>query len=134
MTPEAERYFAKGRECLKDARLYLELVPRVGAREAYLAAYHAAEALVFERTGKIAKTHRGVRTEFLRLTRTERLIERPLLEFLARAYELKAMADYGTGAEAVIPVETAKAAFETARRFLEVVEFLLKAPSSSGEQ
>lgn len=76
--------------------------------------YHAAEALVFERTGKIAKTHRGVRAEFLRLTRTERLIERPLLEFLARAYELKAMADYGTGAEAVIPVETAKAAFETA--------------------
>lgn len=66
MTPEAERYFTEGRECLKDARLYLELVPRVGAREAYLAAYHAAEALVFERTGKIAKTHRGIRTEFLR--------------------------------------------------------------------
>ena len=37
------------------------------ARTAYLAGFHAAQALIFERTGKIAKTHRGVRNAISRL-------------------------------------------------------------------
>lgn len=60
MTPEAARFLAKARECLADAVLYQLLVPRIAGREAYLAAFHAAEALFYERTGNIAKTHRGV--------------------------------------------------------------------------
>jgi uncharacterized protein (UPF0332 family) len=33
-------------------------------RAAYLAGYHAAQALIFERTGREAKTHKGAHTQF----------------------------------------------------------------------
>ena len=32
---------------------------------------HAAQAFIFERTGKIFTTHHGVQTEFLRLTKDD---------------------------------------------------------------
>ncbi len=35
-------------------------LPRLAARSAYLAAFHAAEALIIEETGKVAQTHAGV--------------------------------------------------------------------------
>jgi uncharacterized protein (UPF0332 family) len=127
LTPEAERFLAKARECLADARLFQTLVPRIGGREAYLAAYHAAEALLHDRTGKIAKTHRGVRSEFARLTRGDGRVDRSLSEFLAQAYELKSIADYGTGDEAIISAETAAAAIATAERFIDCITRLIAA-------
>jgi hypothetical protein len=51
--------------------------------------------------------------------------EQPLLEFLAQAYELKALADYGTGADAVITSATAKAAVAASILFVERVAELL---------
>ena len=62
MKPEAADYLGKARQCLDDARQIAALRPlhHIVAREAYLAAYHAAEAYIFERTGKTTKTHRGV--------------------------------------------------------------------------
>lgn len=128
MSPEAERFLAKAQECLNDAQLYEVLVPRIAAREAYLSAYHAAEALILERTGKVAKTHRGVRSEFVRLTRNDQRVDRTLFEFLAQAYELKAIADYGTGSEATITGDAAKSAIVTAKRFLTFVTELLNTP------
>lgn len=82
MTPEAARFLAKVRECLHDARVFLPLVPRVAGREAYLAAFHAAQALIHDRTGQVAKTHRGVRVGFLMLTRDSGTIDLELREFL----------------------------------------------------
>jgi len=123
--PEATRFVDKARLCLADAVLYQPLVPRIAGREAYLAAFHAAEALLYERTGKIAKTHRGLRAQFALIAKNEPLIERDLSEFLARAYELKSMADYGTGTEASISVATATAAVATATRFVDCVTRLL---------
>ncbi len=38
-------------------------------RAAYLAAFHAAQAFTFESLGKMFKTHKGVQTEILRLTK-----------------------------------------------------------------
>jgi len=78
VTPDAELFLDKARQCLADAVLYQPLLPRIAGREAYLAAYHAAEALVLERSGKIAKTHSGLRSEFARLTRHEPRIDRAL--------------------------------------------------------
>jgi len=72
LTPEAADHLQKARTCLDRARVILEAdVPDVAAREAYLAAFHAAQALVVERTRREAKTHKGVHTEFARLTRRE---------------------------------------------------------------
>lgn len=36
------------------------------AREAYLACFHCAQAYIFERTGKVSKSHHGVQTQLLR--------------------------------------------------------------------
>lgn len=127
MTPEAERFLAKARLCLADAGLYQPFVPRIAGREAYLSAYHAAEALIYERTGKIARTHRGVRSQFALLTRAETLIDQGLSEFLAQAYELKSLSDYGTGVEASISATTARAAIETATRFVDAIADILAA-------
>lgn len=103
-------------------------MPRIAGREAYLAAFHAAEALVFERTGKVAKTHRGLRSEFARLTRGDVRVSRLVSEFLGQAYELKSMADYGVGEEAVVSVPVAAAAIENATRFVACIAGILGDP------
>ena len=110
---------------------YQPLVPPIAGREAYLAAFHAAQALLYERTGKIARTHRGLRAQFARITKDEPRIDRALSEFLGRAYELKSLADYGTGSEADISITTAKAAIETATRFVDCIAGLITAEGSA---
>ena len=42
-------------------------LPDEAARAACLAAFHAAQALIFERQGAVARTHRGVQASFNRL-------------------------------------------------------------------
>ena len=100
------------------------------AREAYFAAYHAAAAYVFNRTGKTVKTHRGLRSEFARLARNEPRIEREYLTFLAQAYEYKSIADYAAGpATLSIGAADAKSAIATASRFIDrVAELLNESP------
>jgi uncharacterized protein (UPF0332 family) len=61
MMEAAARFLAKARRLLRQA----EVVASVGENEAagraaYLAGYHAAQALIFERDGKVLKTHNGV--------------------------------------------------------------------------
>jgi uncharacterized protein (UPF0332 family) len=90
MKPEAADYLAKARATLADAQQIAALsLPHVAAREAYYAAFHAAEAYIFEHTGKVATTHKGVRIEFARLARREPRIDRELTRFLATAYQLR---------------------------------------------
>lgn len=98
MTPEAGSYLEKARECLGYARVNLDVkLGNDAGRNAYLAAFHAAQALIFERTGKIAKTHQGVHAEFNRLAKAEAAVDRELQRFLTQAYNLKAIADYEMG-------------------------------------
>lgn len=127
MKAETADYLAKARATLADARQIATLpLPHVAAREAYYAAYHAAEAYIFEQTGKVATTHRGVRSEFARLVRREPSIDRELTRFLATAYQLKATTDYGIGsAVAPISAHQAAAAITTAARFIDTIGLLL---------
>jgi uncharacterized protein (UPF0332 family) len=72
MKPETADCLTKARECLDGAKQIAGLpLPQVAAREAYLAAFHAAEAYIFEQTGRTVKTHRGLRTTFSQLARNE---------------------------------------------------------------
>lgn len=83
MKSETADYLDKARTCLADARQIATVpLPRLAAREAYYAAFHAAEAYIFEHTGKVAITHRGVRAEFARVARREPRIDRELSAFL----------------------------------------------------
>jgi uncharacterized protein (UPF0332 family) len=126
--PETTDYLAKARATLADAQQIATLpLPHVAAREAYYAAFHAAEAYIFERTDKVATTYRGVRSEFARLARGEPRIDHELTRFLATAYQLKATADYGIGPTvAPITADHAAAAIITAGRFIDTISQLLR--------
>jgi len=126
LTPEAAEHIGKAKQCLTRARIIL--IAGVGedaGRNAYLAAFHAAQALIAERTGKDAKTHRGVHTQFARLTRNETRLSLALRQFLPQAYDMKSVADYGLGAETEVPLDRAAAAIETAEQFVDQIAELL---------
>jgi uncharacterized protein (UPF0332 family) len=126
VTPEAREHFAKARQCLTRARTILAAgVGEDAGRNAYLAVFHAAQALIAERTGKDAKTHRGVHTQFARLTRNEHRLGLELRQFLAQAYDIKSIADYGLGADTDVPLDRASAAIRTAEEFVDRVAELL---------
>lgn len=57
MKAETADYLNKARATLTDAQKTAALpLSHIAAREAYLAVFHAAEAYIFEHTGKIAKS------------------------------------------------------------------------------
>jgi uncharacterized protein (UPF0332 family) len=120
--PEAARYLEKARRLLQEAQSVAAIgLADAAGRAAYLAAFHAAQAIIFERTGGVVRTHRGVHARFAALAKGESKIAPELLRFLARAYNLKAVADYDTGPNAQVSIERALAAMETAERFVATV-------------
>lgn len=126
MTPEAAGHPDKARRFLGYARTILAAgVAGDAGRDAYLAAFHAAQALICERTGKAAKTHKGTHIQFARLTRDESRLDPELRRFLPQSYDIKAISDYETGPDAIIDPEQAAAAIATAARFVDVVVSLL---------
>ena len=130
MTPEVAAHLARAREGLDEERLIATVrLARVAARSAYLAAFHAAEALVIARTGKVAKTHAGVHAEFARLTRDLPASDGALRRILGRGYAFKELADYGTGPSRVVTDADAAAMIADAARFVDRVAELLAAPS-----
>jgi uncharacterized protein (UPF0332 family) len=119
LTPEAREHFDKARRCLARARIILAAgIGEDAGRNAYLAAFHGAQALITERMGKDAKTHRGVHTQFARLTRNEPRLSHELRQFLAQAYDIKSIADYGLGPDTDVPLDRAAAAIDTAEQFV----------------
>lgn len=98
MTPEARDYLDKARGDLDDAAKIAAIgLATIAARAAYYAAFHAAEAYIVELSGKIAKTHSGVRSEFARLAKESPGVDKALLIFLAKGYKYKELSDYGVG-------------------------------------
>lgn len=93
-----------------------------------LAAFHAAQALVFERTGRLFKTHNGVQAEFLRLTKDDSRVDAELRTFLSRAYTLKTIADYETGPRSELTAERAAEAVGTGKRFVAHIAGVVAAP------
>jgi uncharacterized protein (UPF0332 family) len=92
--------------------------PCWAGRTAYLAEFHAAQGLIFERTRKSLKSHRGVHTEFLRLTKDDIRIAAELRVGLSQAYNLKAVADYEIGPNAKISGDRARLELARAKRFV----------------
>ena len=98
MKPETAQFLDNARKMLKRGRLMLEVpLYEDAARAAYLACFHAAQALIFEREQRVLKTHHGVQTEFHRLTKDEPAINADLRGFLSLAYTFKTIADYDLG-------------------------------------
>jgi uncharacterized protein (UPF0332 family) len=130
VTPEAAEHLARAREYLGKIRFLLDVAHfnDDAGRSAYLAALHAAQALIFERTGKVASSHGGINSQFNLVTRDDPRVDTELRRFLPFAYDLKALADYEAGPGSVIPTERVEAALVTATRFIDVVAELLAKP------
>ena len=65
MTPETGLFLEKARRCLDNAEAILAIgLGDEAGRGAYLGAFRAAQAYIYERTGHEAKTHHGVRSQF----------------------------------------------------------------------
>ncbi|HJU19595.1 MAG TPA: HEPN domain-containing protein [Stellaceae bacterium] len=128
MTPEAREHLDKARDYLTKARAMLEIMhySDEAARAAYLAGFHAAQALASERTGRIAKSHSGMRSMFAQLAKDDPRIDRTATRFLARAYRFKEIADYGTGPQAVVSITDAQEAIDSAARFIDGITGLLE--------
>jgi uncharacterized protein (UPF0332 family) len=124
--PEAADYLAKARECLDAAIKINELsLPQVAAKEAYLAAFHAAHALIFETTGKVVKSHGGMRTMFAQVAKDDDRIDRGLASLLGRAYKFKEVADYAVGSQGVVTEAEAQGVIDIAQRFVATITSLM---------
>jgi uncharacterized protein (UPF0332 family) len=119
VTPQAAEFLAKAQHLLAEADIMLDVgLNDAAGRTAYLAGFHAAQAFIFERDGKVFKTHHGVQTEFLRLTKDDPRVDGEMRLFLSRTYNLKAIADYETGPGSDVSAERAAAAVEDGKRFV----------------
>jgi uncharacterized protein (UPF0332 family) len=123
---QTSAYLEKSRDLLgrADTMIGAGLTDDAG-RTAYLAGLHAAQAFIFETTGRVYKSHSGVQREFSRVVKDDPRVDTGLRAFLSRTYQLKAIADNLTGPGSHVSAETAREAIQTARRFVEGVAGLL---------
>ena len=106
--------------------------PDEAGRSAYMAAFHAALALIVVVTGKEPKTHNGTHSEFARVVRERSDISHDLVAFLSNTYQMTSVADYAS-ADPVTPVE-ASAALETAKDFLSTITAIIAPPHPHSSQ
>lgn len=84
MRPEVAEHLDKAKDCLKRARVILAAgIGEDAGRNAYLAAFHAAQAFITARRGRVARTHRGVHVLFHELTANDPALS-DLAAFLLR--------------------------------------------------
>jgi uncharacterized protein (UPF0332 family) len=116
----------QGAQLLQEAEAMLDIrLNDAAGRSAYLAGFHAAQAFISEKTDRTVKTHKGVHTEFQRLTKDDPTFVAELRVFLSHAYNLKALADYETRPDSGVSAEQAKDALAQAKRFVAHVGNLL---------
>jgi uncharacterized protein (UPF0332 family) len=124
--PETAGYLQKAQTLLAEADAIFNIhLHEAAGRSAYLAGFHAAQAFIFENTGRAPKTHSGVHTEFLRLTKDDPGLSPDLRIFLSQSYNFKAIADYQTGPSAKVPAELVATAIATGKRFVAEITRLL---------
>ncbi len=130
MKPESRKHFDKAERCLANGRAELAAAasrPELAedaARNAYLAAFHAAKALIFERTGQARMKHGTVQKLFSQLARSESAIAADVRRFLGNAYDFKRVADYDIEAGAPITLAEASHALNEAERFVVTIRAL----------
>jgi uncharacterized protein (UPF0332 family) len=105
---QTSAYLEKSRDLLgrADTMMGAGLTDDAG-RTAYLAGLPAAQAFIFETTGRVYKKHSGVQREFSRQVKDDPRVDPNLRTFLSRTYQLKAIADYETGPGSHVSEESA---------------------------
>lgn len=106
-------------------------LPEDAARTAYLSNFHIAQALIYEKTERIAKIDHGVQTEFARLTRNDPNVDGEVRATLSRSYDFKSFADYFSGPITSVTPEEASQAIADAKRFVTLFITLLDTPDAA---
>ena len=132
LMPESEELLARSRVLLASAVRLLETpdFSELAARETYTAVLQAARAIILLRTGRVAKTHTGTRSEISRLAHEDTRIDASMAGFLARGFDLRVKYDYGTESVAWVSHAEAAALIQQARGFIDHAEWLLAQPAS----
>lgn len=126
MKGQTVAFLKKSRELLDEAEAIISIGRHeAAARTAYMAGFHAAQALIFETSNRIYKSHGGVSGEFARLAKNDPRADDQIRAFLGRTYNLKAIADYETGPGSRIPPERAREAIDNAKQFVDCVAGLI---------
>ncbi len=94
-------------------------------RAAWLAGFHAAQALIFEKTGRTVRSHKGVNVELHRITKDDPRPGIDMRAFLGRTYNLKAIADCKTGPGSDVSLETAHDAITDGKLFVDLMVELM---------
>ena len=85
MKLQTAAFLDKGRELLERADTMLAFgLNEDAGRTAYLAGFHAAQAFLFETTGRVFKKHASVQGEFGRLVKDDARFDAALRAFLPR--------------------------------------------------
>ena len=87
--------------------------------------------MIFERTGKVAKTHKGVDIQFHKLVKAEPGLAPDLAGELSSAYRYKQIADYDTGPAQPITQTEACDAIASAEKFVAAIRRVLTPPPAS---
>lgn len=117
---------AKARDFLAKARIMLDAgLPDEAGRAAYLAGFHAAQAVLARRSGRTAKTHSGVRPSFAAAVRDDPRFGPEQRAFLARGYGVKTVSDHGVDPALRVTPERAAEVMRAAERFVSAVEAAL---------
>ncbi len=128
MKPECAAYIDKARSQLSSARnLVRDGYANEAGRATYLATFNAAQAYIYDHTGKAAKTHAGVRSQFAQLSTLEPRIGADMTTFLSDAFNMKKVADYELGPDALLPMDRVMSAIAKATAFVERLSELLDA-------
>jgi uncharacterized protein (UPF0332 family) len=134
MRPETAQFFENARDMLVRGRRMLEVdLYEDAGRAAYLAAFHAAQAFIFEREYRVLKTHGGVQSEFAKLIKDNQSVPAELRGFVSRAYAFKTIADYDPHTSVPPTTDDARSAIETATRFVDEVARLTALPYPTRE-
>jgi uncharacterized protein (UPF0332 family) len=132
--PQSAAYLLKAAQSLDKARRVLAInIADEAGRHAYYAEFHAAQALIFERTDRISKSHKGVSIQFHKLAKADPEIGADLAKDLSATYHFKEAADYEIGAAALISLADANSAILSAERFVTIIrDSLSKKPPDYG--
>ena len=129
MKPVAADYLGAADRSLAKARIVFDVdVFDEAGRLAYYAMFHAAQALIYERSDRKSKTHKGVSQQFHRISLSEPGLDPQVAADLSKTYLLKETADYETSAGALVTRAEAVDAIAAAERFLARVRGVLSEP------
>ncbi len=129
MKPATAAHLHKARTFLTQGQELLSLNkwPGEAGRAAYLAGYHAAQALVFESEGRTFKTRDGLHEAFAALTQDDPRFDVDQKHFLPQAHALKRAVDWEIGPDADVTREQAADALARARGLVATVAGVIEA-------